>query len=1082
MRRGLVFAILSCLALLAAGERAAAGPPAAVERKIVEAGERRTGSRRSDTSSRGPAFRGTGVPPVLVPTLRARLDSRIARDIRQIRGLRGEAMSLLEHFVADAPPTTREMPEALLRLGELRWETERDAAVERFAAWEKRPVDQRGPAPEPDYGPARELFGRVIQEYPRYADMDLALYVDGSLATEQGRSGEATARFQRIVSGHPRSRFLPDAHMALGEALFSQRSDFSGALAEYEKVLAFPASDLRGLALFKSAWCLWRLGRNDEASARFVRVFEATEGAGTEGRRAPRQELEELQGEALRTLVEVFTEDERNSAGDMHRFLQRIGGDRFAVRIVQTLAATYYDQAHYERGIEAYELLLRLEPTSREAPDWVLAVADGYAALEDHPRLRGTYERLLAGYGPGGPWARTQADPRVVAAASSRVEAQLRGHAVDLHGKAQRDKTSRGEFEAAANLYDVYLTRYESAERAYAVHFYLAEIHFHHLERYADAARHYLAAAKAAPVPTGVATGELATLRHDALYNALAALERVRGAELEARAKGSSEARAKETDTDRRFEAALELYAQLYPKDPALPELFFRQGKLYYDHGIHDAAVKIWGALLERFPQSPEATPAGELLLDSFNRARDYENIEVWARRLKAAPAFQSATNQARLDTLLVQAVFKQGEQRTAVGDHRAAALAYLRAAKEFPKDSRAAQACTNAAAAAKKAGDLALLQEAGQLALGKDYRDHPESPQAAWTAASTLQAMGLFAAAASFHEGIAALATKDFPHFLRYEHTKDAAYNAVVLRLALGEHDKAVEAGNRFIAAYGTTPEADEVVFLMGKAHQDAGRPKEAVDLYRKYVARTRNVDHKVQGYLLLALALQSLPTTSGDTKEGSNAKEIDRCLAQAVALGRQAGPGRRGRGELGPEGRYAAARARYLEGERILARFEAVTIQGDVKQLAARLRQKSELLKQAATVFLDTASLGVAEWTTAALYQVGHTYELFAKALRDAPAPEGLDEAGRQTYTEQIEGFVVPIEERSLDAYENGWKKALELGIYNPWTARMREALGRLNGELYPPFKEIGLEVRAASASPLPPLLEAPRRGGPR
>ena len=66
-----------------------------------------------------------------------------------------------------------------------------------------------------------------------------------------------------------------------------------------------------------------------------------------------------------------------------------------------------------------------------------------------------------------------------------------------------------------------------------------------------------------------------------------------------------------------------------------------------------------------------------------------------------------------------------------------------------------------------------------------------------------------------------------------------------------------------------------------------------------------------------------------------------------------------------------------------------------------------------------------------------------------------------------QQIDEFVVPIEERSLDAYENGWKKAIELGIYNQWTAKMREALGRLNGELYPPFKEIGFDVRSQGPS---------------
>ena len=48
-----------------------------------------------------------------------------------------------------------------------------------------------------------------------------------------------------------------------------------------------------------------------------------------------------------------------------------------------------------------------------------------------------------------------------------------------------------------------------------------------------------------------------------------------------------------------------------------------------------------------------------------------------------------------KLDTLIVQAVFKQGEQKGAAGEHGDAARAYLRAAKEFPKDPRAAQSVT---------------------------------------------------------------------------------------------------------------------------------------------------------------------------------------------------------------------------------------------------------------------------------------------------------------------------------------------------------------------------------------------------
>ena len=106
------------------------------------------------------------------------------------------------------------------------------------------------------------------------------------------------------------------------------------------------------------------------------------------------------------------------------------------------------------------------------------------------------------------------------------------------------------------------------------MHFYLAEIDFFRLDKNFDAATHYMAAAKA--IPPAETTGPLSTMRHDALYNALVALSRemeVKRAGADASKSADSFARAAD-----KFTEALDLYAQLYPSDPALPAMFFRQG------------------------------------------------------------------------------------------------------------------------------------------------------------------------------------------------------------------------------------------------------------------------------------------------------------------------------------------------------------------------------------------------------------------------------------------------------------------------------------------------------------------------
>jgi hypothetical protein len=114
-----------------------------------------------------------------------------------------------------------------------------------------------------------------------------------------------------------------------------------------------------------------------------------------------------------------------------------------------------------------------------------------------------------------------------------------------------------------------------------------------------------------------------------------------------------------------------------------------------------------------------------------------------------------------------------------------------------------------------------------------------------------------------------------------------------------------------------------------------------------------------------------------------------------------------------------------------------------------------------------------------TAALFQVGRSYELFASGLRDAPIPEGLTEEEEQAYRDQLSYFIVPIEEQALEAYEGGYRTAIELRIYNTWTARLREGLTRLNDVQYPPLRELGGALReGARIGPMRPL-DGLRRG---
>jgi tetratricopeptide (TPR) repeat protein len=1092
--------------------------PEAVARAQVAPSTAASGTRRTQTAERRIQGRTSSVesksglrakaqqqdqvalqiPAALRQRALRRIEARIGKNIEQARALRREALGMLLRLLSELPEEAAEMPPTLMRLGELEWEEAREVFLERFAQWERTPSDQRSDPPLPDYRSPRARFALVLDRHPHFERYDLALYVDGFLATEEGKTDEALARMGRILEEYPTSSFVPDAHMVRAEAEFGLSSpNYAFAYREYEAVLALPDSGLHDLALFKSAWALWRLGQTDEAARRFLSVFKA---GAERGRAQPfsqaKAQLAELQAEALKNLVAVFVEDENNSADDMHGFLVKAGGERFATEIVRALAEALYDQSHYTRGIEAYRLLLRLDPTAADAYEHGLSVALGHSTLEMWDELGKDHVWLLdefVGARPtpvsptapaSSPAARPGAAPapaRVVVnprppppvapaptavasggerprtngawlavqeratldRAAKAIEQRLYDDGTGLHAKAQSDKSSRVEFEAAAALYGVYLSRFDQAPRAYEVQFNLGEIYFHHLAQPSLAAQAYLGAVRSNP------TGQWS---RGALYNALSALESAREAEFQA-AKAAGQ-KPGETPTDKQLTEVMELYTSTYPNDPELPELLFRQGRLYYDYELYDPAVRQWGLLLEKHAQSSHARDAGELILDSFNKSRDYQNIEVWGRRLLAAPAFAESKAQARLAALIVQAIFKQGEQLSRAGQHVPAGEAYLRAAREFPKDERAAQAAVNAAIEAERAVDAHLVREAADL-LRDQHRDRPEAARGLWIAASLHQSLGLLEEAAQYYEAMAVSFPKDTQH-------QDALFNAVLLYATLGQRERAVATGESFQRRYAGDAASDEATFLMGKAHEQAEDWRAAERLYARYASTAKLPSRRIEALVRLAVARVEL----GDEPGARDA--LERAVKEHKLHQRA----------LDDRGRYFGARAHFMHAQRILAEFEQIKIEGDVKQLSGRLKRKADLLKRASSALLDTAKLGVAEWTTASLYQVGSIYESFARSLVNSPAPENLTPEQAEAYRMQIDEFVVPIEEKSIEAYESGYQKALELGIFNAWTAKMREALGRLNTEMYPPLSEVGFRLRTEGAGRLPGLIATTRR----
>ncbi len=1007
------------VSLLGAGAALAQRPTKAAP-GAAAAGARASGPGGSEAElylrSRAEAVRGEGA------LTHPALEKMIATREREVLRRRAEAIRLLQRYLTLEPPP-HERSEAQFKLAEMFWEDSRVLFVRAMKQHQDLPAErQPAKAPRLDLGRSQGLYETILQENLPYPKYDTVLYLYAYSLLEHERLDVAIVQYRRILAEFPRSRFVPDAHMALAEDHFNSRFDYAAALVEYELVMSHPDSELYDIALFKSAWCLWRLNRSREAAVRFKEVLDL----GLRRRQlaaSQRRRLSSLQNEALNYLIQVFTEDEQNTAEDVHRFLTEIGGERYAAQVMRRLSEVFFDQARFERGIESYKLLLQIDPTNADAPVFQRQVARGYQVLGDHLSAARELEKLVVDYGPRGAWASAQGDPAQIERARSIAETALRAYGMEAHQEAQQDR-AEAKYQAAADTYAFYLRHFPRSEQSYDIRFYLGEILFHRLHRYEEAGNAYLDAAR---------QNKQGRFTKDALYNSITAFERVREATLGQRPQArQGEAAVAETENDRKFSEAIELYVELYPDDPDLPEIIFRQAKLYFDYGVFDPAVRLFGLILERFPEHRFAEPAGEMILDSFNRASDYGNIERWARRLKEAPAFASDEQQRRLDGLILGAMFKQGEQLAGQSKHRESAAAYLRAARAYPAEARAPQAYMNAGLEFSRAGDPdAAVESYDELV--ETAPQAAEAPVALWTAAQLYEAIAQFADAAAYYERYG-------ERFPRGEKAEDALYNATLLHVTVRENDDAIRTGQRFREAFPRSQSVAEITFMMGLAHEQEGRFDDAAQVFAEYAERGRDLDRRIEAHTRAGQALVKLDRDD----------RAKRAFEGAVSLARKRGAKLTG-------GAYYGAQARYLTGELVFREYERVAFSGDVATLERTLQRKADLLARSAEIYADVVAFGSPEWATAALFRIGRSFEQFAESLKNAPVPETLSEADQEMYTQEVGLFAAQFEEKALEAYEGGYQKALQLGIYNRWTIELRRALERLNDSLYPRTREI-------------------------
>ncbi len=131
---------------------------------------------------------------------------------------------------------------------------------------------------------------------------------------------------------------------------------------------------------------------------------------------------------------------------------------------------------------------------------------------------------------------------------------------------------------------------------------------------------------------------------------------------------------------------------------------------------------------------------------------------------------------------------------------------------------------------------------------------------------------------------------------------------------------------------------------------------------------------------------------------------------------------------------------------GEARRHRAEAATLSGDVKEFAARLERRCELLLEAQSAYSDTMRAYDAHWSTMAGYRVGELYERLHQELMQIPPPRATDEHERQLFEGAMRLRYSVLSSKAASMLEHTLAMATRTGESSEWVRRTEQSLRKL------------------------------------
>ncbi|WP_242396289.1 tetratricopeptide repeat protein [Anaeromyxobacter oryzisoli] len=985
------------------------------------------------------------------------------------RNEREAAIARFEEFLVRYPDDAKYTPDAMFRLAELYYEKANDdyeVALAAHAEEARRALAEgRDPPPEPmkSYAPSIALYQRLITGFPGYRFTHGIYYLLAYCLGEMGQGEESQAAYAALIQRFPKSPFVAEAWVRLGDWHFDEvKPDSLQRAAEaFSKMYAYPEHPLYARAVYKLGWAYYRMDDFEHATEAFTKLLDHYVAAAAKtGEKAGG----DVWPEAIQYLAISFADERWGGVPKARAYFEKLGGRSYEAEVYGRLGDVYFEETKWALAVEAYKALLEKEPLSPDAPKIQAKIVLCWSRDRQFDKEAAEREALVAAYAEGTRWWKAnKGDPDLIAAVRDLSEKSLLRAASFHHAQAQQYKkddrleAAVAEYRVAAKVYGAYLARFPHSKQAHELAYNWADCLYNALD-FEQAARIY------ARVRDDPASEKfLAEAARSAVISWQGEITRLqRAGKLEERRILLSKDRPEGVlPVVERIPPVYEnlvrdsdAFLALVPGSEHAPTIAYEAGVVFYEYGDFPEARCRFEEVVARWPTAPVAQFAANYIIESHLAVKDWASVEMAAARLQSAEVAKNPELYATLQKFKLGGRFQRAMQLMDEKQYEDSAALFLALVAEDPKHEFADKALYNAASCYEGARRF----ESALKLYERIYAEYPSS---------------VLADEALFRVGWNAENTYDFQKAVdRYlllvekypdsKHRKDALYDAARSLENLQRYDEAAAAFARYAKAYPDADDAARTQFHAALMYEKTGGWKgevQALQEFARRFARSREHELVVQAHLKIGLAYREL----GQAKEARAA--YGAAVQEFAARGLKP--------DAHPRAAAAAAEARFRLAEFDFERYDKIALPAttNTKKLKAALEAKLKEAKKVAPQYDEVMRYRRPDWILAAFYRKAYLLERLAQTLYDAPIPPEVknDEEMLAAYQDALAQAASPYEDQAVKVYVDAIEAARKLHVKNEWTKKVGESLARYRPTEYPIIKEAKARMILEDTAPI-------------